>query len=270
VAKGTCFTDYDVKTAGKVCLVGKTVVNQLFPDGSDPIGATIRYKNIPLKIIGILVEKGQNNMGKDQDDIIYLPYTTVQKRILAITHVQMIFASAVSEELSADAEMELTSILRSSHKLSPTDELDFEIRTQAEMLSMMSNVTSMMSMLLSAIAAISLLVGGIGIMNIMYVTVTERTKEIGLRMSIGALNRDILLQFLTESVILSIIGGIIGIFLGIILSYVISYSLSWPFLISYKAISLSFLVCGATGVFFGWYPARKASQLDPIVALRYE
>ncbi|GAB1360113.1 ABC transporter permease [Porphyromonadaceae bacterium] len=268
--RGTLFSDYDVKTAGKVCLIGKTVVDKLFPDGSDPIGATIRFGTIPLKVIGILEEKGQNAMGQDQDDVVYLPYTTVQKRILAITHVQSIYASAQSEELSNVAVEELTSILRRTHKLSPTAEADLDIRTQAEMLSMISNVTGMLTLLLSAIAGISLLVGGIGIMNIMYVTVTERTREIGLRMSIGAPNSSILMQFLVESIILSLIGGLIGIVLGVGISYVASQLLMWPFIISSGAIALAFFVCAATGVFFGWYPARKASQLDPIVALRYE
>ncbi|HBY02891.1 MAG TPA: multidrug ABC transporter substrate-binding protein, partial [Rikenellaceae bacterium] len=211
-----------------------------------------------------------NAMGQDQDNIVYLPYTTVQKRILAITHYHTIFANAVSEERSANAVTEMTNILKRTHKLQPTDEVDFEIRTQAEMLSMISNVTGMLTALLAAIAAISLIVGGIGIMNIMYVTVTERIKEIGLRMAIGALKWDILMQFLTESIIISLIGGIVGILFGILLTFIISSILGWPFIVNIVSILLSFFVCFATGVFFGWYPAKKASQLDPIVALRYE
>jgi len=246
------------------------VVTNLFPDGSNPIGATIRFGKIPLKVIGVLEEKGQNGMGQDQDDVVYLPYTTVQKRILAITHIQTIYASARSEEESADAVTEIKEILNRSHGLTPADKPDYEVRTQAELISMISNVTGMLTILLSAIAGISLLVGGIGIMNIMYVTVTERTKEIGLRMSIGALTHDIMMQFLVESIILSLTGGLIGIIFGVGLSYLASMALSWPFILSGTSIALAFFVCAATGVFFGWYPARRASQLDPIVALRYE
>jgi putative ABC transport system permease protein len=270
LARGTAFTENDVKTAGKVCVIGKTVVTNLFPEGSDPIGTTIRFGKIPLKVIGILEEKGQNAMGQDQDDVVYLPYTTVQKRMLAITHVQTIYASARSEEESADAVSEMKNILSINHNLNPSDEADYDIRTQAELISMISNVTGMLTILLSAIAGISLIVGGIGIMNIMYVTVTERTKEIGLRMSIGALTRDIMMQFLVESIILSLTGGFIGILLGVGISYLASSLLSWPFILSGTSIALAFIVCAATGMFFGWYPARRASQLDPIVALRYE
>ncbi len=270
MSRGTLFSEYDVKTAGKVCVIGKTVVNNLFPDGSDPIGATIRFGKIPLKVIGITEEKGQNAMGQDQDNVVYLPYTTVQKRILAITHIQTIYASAQSEEDSPEAVAELKEILNRSHNLTLTDKPDYEIRTQAELISMISNVTGMLTILLSAIAGISLLVGGIGIMNIMYVTVTERTREIGLRMSIGALNNDIMMQFLVESIILSLTGGLIGIVLGVGISYFASMGLDWPFILSGSSIALAFFVCAATGVFFGWYPARRASQLDPIVALRYE
>lgn len=270
LARGTVFTDYDVKTAGKVCVIGKTVVTNLFPDGTDPIGSTIRFGKIPLKVIGVLEEKGQNGMGQDQDDVVYLPYTTVQKRILAITHVQTIYASARSEEESPDAVAEIKGILSRSHNLSLTDNPDYEIRTQAELISMISNVTGMLTILLSAIAGISLVVGGIGIMNIMYVTVTERTREIGLRMSIGALTKDIMMQFLVESIILSLTGGFFGIVLGVGISFLASTLLSWPFILSGTSIAIAFLVCAATGVFFGWYPARRASQLDPIVALRYE
>jgi len=268
--RGILFSQNDVDNAAKVCIIGKTVVDELFADGTYPVGQFIRFNNIPLKVIGILETKGQNAMGQDQDNIVYLPYTTVQKRILAITHYHSIFANAVSEERSANAVTEMTNILKRTHKLQPTDEVDFEIRTQAEMLSMISNVTGMLTALLAAIAAISLIVGGIGIMNIMYVTVTERIKEIGLRMAIGALKWDILMQFLTESIIISLIGGIVGILFGILLTFIVSSILGWPFIVNIVSILLSFFVCFATGVFFGWYPAKKASQLDPIVALRYE
>ena len=267
---GIMFTEEDVKTYNKVCVVGKTVVDNLFTNGENPIGQVVRFGSIPMKIIGVLESKGQNQMGQDQDDIVLAPYTTVQKRFMAITHFNMMFASATSEEESELAATEITYILRANHKIAEGAEDDFDIRTQEELLSTMSSVTQMLTMLLAAIASISLIVGGIGIMNIMYVTVTERTKEIGLRMAIGAQNRDIMLQFLSESVILSLIGGVIGIILGLILSYALSHILSWPYVVSQTAIMVSFLVCAATGIFFGWYPAKKAANMDPIAALRYE
>ncbi|MDR0507984.1 MAG: FtsX-like permease family protein, partial [Dysgonamonadaceae bacterium] len=208
--------------------------------------------------------------GQDMDDVLIAPYTTLQKRILAITYIHMIMASAQSEETAGLATQEIETILHDSHKLKPAQANDFDVRTQKEMLDMMNSVTGFLTVLLAAIASISLLVGGIGIMNIMYVTVTERIKEIGLRMSIGAKNKDILLQFLCESIILSLIGGIIGILLGLLLSYGASAGLKWPFIVSVPAVGISFLVCAATGIFFGWYPAKKAASLDPINALRYE
>ncbi|NOU48516.1 MAG: FtsX-like permease family protein [Bacteroidales bacterium] len=268
--QGVMFNDDDVRVASKVCIVGKTVTDKLFPDGENPLGKMIRFGNVPFRIIGVLEPKGRNQMGQDQDDIVLAPYTTVQKRILAITHINMIFASAKSEEVSESAATEATQIIRENHELTGTTENDFEVRTQEELLSMMNSVTSMLTILLAAIASISLFVGGIGIMNIMYVTVTERTKEIGLRMAIGAKNRDILLQFLFESIILSLLGGVIGIVLGLLLSYSASTMLGWPFIMSEFAVIGSFLVCAATGVFFGWYPAKRAAQLDPITAIRYE
>lgn len=268
--RGIFFSANDVETAAKVCVIGKTVVDKLFPDGADPIGKTIRFKNIPLRVIGVLEERGQSGMGQDQDNVVYLPYTTVQKRMLAITHFNSIFASAVSEEESENAVAEIKQVMRRAHKLKPADTDDFDIFTQAEMLSMVSNVTGMLTALLASVAAISLLVGGIGIMNIMYVTVTERTKEIGLRMSVGAQKRFVLMQFLSESIILSLIGGVLGILLGIIISYLISLFLNWEFVLNGASVLLAFGVCFIEGIFFGWYPAKKASQLDPIVALRYE
>jgi putative ABC transport system permease protein len=270
LASGTNFTDDDVRQSAKVCIVGKTVVDNLFAAGENPLGKMIRFNKIPLKIVGVLESKGQNQMGQDQDDIVIAPYTTVMKRILAITYLHQIVASAKSESVANAATDEIEAILQKTHKLKAGQDNDFEVRTQAEMLEMMTSVTGFLTILLAAIASISLIVGGIGIMNIMYVTVTERIKEIGLRMSIGAKNRDILLQFLCESIILSLIGGVIGIFLGLLISYVASASLNWPFAVSMFSVGISFLVCAATGIFFGWYPAKKAASLDPIVALRYE
>ena len=270
IENGSNFTDYDVRTYAKVCIVGKTVVDNLFPNGEDPIGKTIRFGKIPFRIVGVLASKGQNQMGQDQDDTVIVPYTTVQKRILAINYLHMIMASAVSEDMAIEAAREIETIIREQHKIKEGQADDFQVRTQQEMLEMLNTVTGFLTALLAAIASISLIVGGIGIMNIMYVTVTERTKEIGLRMSIGARNGDIKLQFLTESTILSLIGGIIGIIFGLALSYGASAILNWPYVASLQAVALSFVVCAATGIFFGWYPAKKAASLDPINALRYE
>lgn len=270
IASGSNFTDEDVREAAKVCIVGQTVVDNLFTNGEDPIGKDIRFGRIPFKIIGVLESKGQNQMGQDQDDVVIAPYTTVQKRILAINYIHRINASAASEDVTSLAVQEIEEVLRVQHKIKAGQQDDFQVRTQQEMLDMMSSISGFLTVLLAAIASISLIVGGIGIMNIMYVTVTERTKEIGLRMSIGAKNRDILLQFLFESTILSLIGGIIGILFGLLLSYVASTLLGWPVIISTPAIIISFLVCTVIGVFFGWYPAKKAASLDPINALRYE
>ncbi|WP_080903939.1 ABC transporter permease [Parabacteroides sp. Marseille-P3160] len=270
LARGSNFTKQDIKSAAKVCIVGKTVVDNLFPDDKNPIGKNIRIDRIPLKIIGILESKGQNQMGQDQDDIVIAPYSTVQKRFLGINYIHTIMASANSENVAILAAEEIESILRKEHKLKTEQENDFQVRTQQEILEMTSSITGLLTILLVAIASISLVVGGIGIMNIMYVTVTERTKEIGLRMSIGAQNKDILFQFLYESIILCLIGGIIGIILGLALSHIIAGALSWPFIVSLPAVGISFLVCTVTGIFFGWYPAKKAASLDPITALRYE
>jgi len=267
---GIAFTDDDVTTADKVCLLGQTVTNNIFTGEENPVGKVIRFNKIPLKVIGVLERKGENTFGQDQDDIILAPYTTVQKRIMAITYIQTIYASATDEKSSDTATKEVSAILRANHKLKYSEEDDFTVRTQAELISTMSSTSQLLTVLLTAIAAISLLVGGIGIMNIMYVSVTERTKEIGLRMAIGARGIDILLQFLTEAILISITGGVIGVVLGITASHLITLFLSWPTLVSESSIILSFMVCAVTGVFFGYYPAQKASRLDPIDALRYE
>jgi len=270
LARGIQYSEEDVRTAAKVCIIGKTVTDNLFPNGEDPLGKTIRFGKIPFKIIGTLIPKGQNAMGQDQDDILLAPYTTVQKRILAIPFIHSILISADDESNVTSVIEDVTSLLRVQHKIRPGVQDDFMVRSQQEMLQMMDSVSGFLTGLLAVIASISLIVGGIGIMNIMYVTVTERIKEIGLRMAIGAKNRDILLQFLTESTILSLIGGVIGIMLGLGLSYIVSNALSWPFIVSVPAVGISFIVCAATGIFFGWFPAMKASSLDPINALRYE
>ncbi|MDR2039494.1 MAG: ABC transporter permease [Bacteroidales bacterium] len=270
MASGSNITERDVETAAKVCIIGKTVANELFPDEEDPLGKVIRFKKIPLKVIGVLESKGQNMMGQDQDDIVIAPYTTVQKRILAINYLHMILASSKSEAVAHQAAEDVQGILREQHKIQAGADDDFEVFTQQQMLDTMNNVTGMLTILLTAIAAISLLVGGIGIMNIMYVTVTERTREIGLRMAIGAKNRNILMQFLAESTILSLIGGVIGLLLGLGLSFAAASLLNWPFIFSTAAAAVSFVVCAAIGIFFGWYPARKAANLDPINALRFE
>lgn len=270
IEDGSMFTERDIKSAAKVCILGQTVIDNLFPDGSNPIGKTIRFNNIPFTVIGRLESKGYNSMGQDQDDVVIAPYTTVMKRILATDYLQMIFASAINEDLTEDAIAEITDILRTSHKLRTSDEDNFTIRSQKELSEMLSSTMDMMTTLLACVAGISLLVGGIGIMNIMYVSVTERTREIGLRMSIGAKGRDILSQFLIESVIISITGGLIGVLIGVGLSMAVKFIMNWPISIQAFSIILSFGVCTVTGVFFGWYPAKKASNLDPIEALRYE
>lgn len=272
INSGEMFTQEDIRTAAKVCVVGKTVVDKLFTDGEDPLGRTIRFGSIPLTIVGVLESKGYNSMGQDQDDCVIAPYTTIQKRVLAITHLQSIFASAISEELTDKATEEMTKILRRNHRIETddTDLDDFEIRSQEELATMMSSMSDIMTILLSCVAGISLIVGGIGIMNIMYVSVTERTKEIGLRMSVGARGKDILFQFLVESIIISIAGGILGIVFGIAVSSFLAIFSTWRISISVFSIILSFLVCSIVGIFFGWYPAKKAARLNPIEAIRYE
>lgn len=270
VGEGEMFTENDIRSAAKVCVVGKSVVDELFTNGESPLGQTIRLDKIPFRIIGVLVSKGYNSMGQDQDDLILAPYTTIQKRVLAITYLQGIYCSALSEGATDEAVTEMTEILRRNHKLAETADDDFEIRSQEELSTMLSSTTEMMTVLLACIAGISLLVGGIGIMNIMYVSVTERTREIGLRMSIGAKGRHILLQFLIEAVIISVMGGVIGVLLGVGASAAIGYLAGWPVYVQGYSVVLSFAVCTVTGIFFGWYPAQKASRLDPIEAIRYE
>ncbi len=270
VAEGEMFTEADVKTAAKVCVLGKTLVDNLFPDGTDPIGKVVRFGSIPLTIIGVLDEKGYNTMGQDQDDLALVPYTTVMKRMLAIDYIQGMQASAVDENLTDITIDQITDILRQSHKLRADQPDNFTIRSMQELAEMISSTSSMMTVLLAAVAGISLLVGGIGIMNIMIVSVTERTREIGLRMSIGATGRDIMTQFLIEAVIISVTGGIIGILLGALATWMIEIFANWPVQIEPFSVVLSFVVCTVIGVIFGFYPAAKASNLDPIEAIRYE
>ncbi|HNT94086.1 MAG: ABC transporter permease [Bacteroidales bacterium] len=270
VVSGRNITDSEADGSAKVCLVGRTVADELFGEGIDPTGETIRFKNIPFRIIGVLEEKGQNSFGQDQDDVMIAPYTTVQKRILAQTHIQSIQMSAGSAEESDLAEAQVEEVLRRTHRLRENEDNDFEIRSQEELATTMTSVTEILTILLGAIAGISLLVGGIGIMNIMYVSVTERTREIGLRMSIGGRSVDILLQFLIESILLSVFGGLIGIVIGFAASAVVEAFTSWPISVMWSSVILAFVVCTVIGVFFGWYPARRASELDPIDALRFE
>ena len=270
VEDGDMFTEQDIQTAAKVCVVGKTVVDNLFPDGSNPVGKVIRFQKLPFRIVGVLESKGYNSMGMDQDDLILAPYTTIQKKVLAITHLQGITFSALKEEYTDQAIDEISEILRRNHKLKESDDDDFTIRSQQELSTMLTSTTDMMTVLLAAVAGISLLVGGIGIMNIMYVSVTERTREIGLRMSIGAKGIDILAQFLIESILISVTGGLIGVVFGVGAALVVNGVAHFPIYIQPWSVILSFAVCTVTGVFFGWYPAKKAAQLDPIEAIRYE
>ena len=270
IAQGEMFTEEDIRTAAKVCVIGSTIVENLFPDGTDPIGKVIRFSQVPLRVVGILESKGYNSMGMDQDDVVLAPYSTVMKRLLAQTYLSGVFASAITEDMTDEAVDEISRILRREHKLKETDDDDFTIRTQQELSSMLNTTTDLMTTLLACIAGISLVVGGIGIMNIMYVSVTERTREIGLRMSVGARGIDILSQFLIESVLISITGGLIGVILGCGASYIIKTVANWPVYVQPWSVLLSFAVCTFTGVFFGWYPAKKAACLDPIEALRYE
>ena len=271
VEEGDMFTEEDIRTSAKVCVIGKTVADNLFTKGEDPVGRVIRFKSIPFRVVGVLKSKGYNTFGMDQDNLILAPYTTVMKRIMAITYLNNISVSALTEEHTEQAIEELTTLLRQSHKLREgIDEDNFNIHSQKEMMEMMNSTADVMTTLLLCVACISLIVGGIGIMNIMYVSVTERTKEIGLRMSVGARGIDILAQFLIEAILLSITGGIIGVVVGCLISNAVESIAQWPVSIQPWSIMLSFAVCTFTGIFFGWYPAKKAANLDPIEALRYE
>lgn len=270
VKDGEMFTDEEVRSSAKVCVIGKTVADNLFTNGEDPVGKVIRFNKIPFRVVGVLESKGYNSFGMDQDDVVLAPYTTVMKRILLVTYLQGINASAVTEDMTDLAIEDITSILRENHKLKASDEDNFTIRSQQEMAEMMNSTSDTMTVLLLVVACISLVVGGIGIMNIMYVSVTERTKEIGLRMSVGARGIDILNQFLIESVLLSVTGGLIGVIVGVGAAVGINVFAHWPIQIQPWSVLLSFAVCSATGIFFGWYPAKKAASLDPIEAIRYE
>ncbi len=270
VEDGEMFGNDEIRTAAKVCLVGKTVVDNLFPGGEDPVGRVIRFKSIPFRIVGVLKSKGYNSFGMDQDDVVLAPYTTVMKRILSVTYLEGINASAITEGLTEEAIQEVTDLLRESHKIKEGEKDNFTIRSQQELASMMNSTSDTMTILLLVVACISLIVGGIGIMNIMYVSVTERTKEIGLRMSVGARGIDILSQFLIEAILLSVTGGLIGVVVGIGAAWGINIFAHWPIQIQPWSVLLSFAVCTLTGIFFGWYPAKKAARLDPIEAIRYE
>ena len=270
VAKGEMFSDQDMKMAAKVCVVGQTIVDNLFKNGEDPLGQVIRFDKIPFRIIGVLAPKGYNSMGRDQDDIIVAPFTTIQKRLLAIPYMHGIYASVVDEKYTAKVIQEITGVLRQTRGISGVQEDDFNVRSLEEMSAILTMATKVLTILLACIGGISLLVGGIGIMNIMYVSVTERTREIGLRMSIGAKGRHILFQFLIEAVIISVSGGIIGVLFGVGAALALRSLLGWPVSVLLYSVVISFLVCTFTGVFFGWYPARKASRLNPIDAIRYE
>lgn len=270
VKDGEMFTDEEVRSSAKVCVIGKTVADNLFTNGEDPVGKVIRFNKIPFRVVGVLESKGYNSFGMDQDDVVLAPYTTVMKRILSVTYLQGINASAVTEDMTDLAIEDITTILRENHKLKASDDDNFTIRSQQEMAEMMNSTSDTMTVLLLVVACISLVVGGIGIMNIMYVSVTERTKEIGLRMSVGARGIDILNQFLIESVLLSVTGGLIGVIVGIGAAVGINVFAHWPIQIQPWSVLLSFAVCSVTGIFFGWYPAKKAASLDPIEAIRYE
>lgn len=270
VSQGDMFTDQDIATSAKVCVIGKTIVDNLFTNQEDPIGKVVRFGKVPFTVVGVLEPKGYNSMGQDQDAVVLAPFTTIQKRVSNITYLNGIYASAKEERLTSKAIDDIVDVLRQTHKIKEDGELDFSVRSQEELSSMMTSTTDMLTVLLACIASISLLVGGIGIMNIMYVSVTERTREIGLRMSVGARGIDILAQFLIEAILISVTGGLIGVLFGVGASYGLSALLGWPVYVQPYSVILSFLVCTITGVFFGWYPAKRASELDPIEAIRYE
>ena len=269
VDRGVFFGESDVRASAKVCVLGSTVANALF-QGQDPVGQTVRIKNFPFRVIGVLETKGGSTMGQDQDDVVVAPYTTVMRLLKKTTKIDMFMASAVSRSAVADAQQEIDALLRQRHRIGPGQDADFMIRSQQEIAQTADQTSKTLSLLLASAASISLLVGGIGIMNIMLVSVTERTREIGIRMAIGAKGRDILTQFLIEALTLSIAGGAIGVTLGIAASRVLAWKAQWPIVLSPAAVGLAFGFSAAIGVFFGFYPARKASRLDPIEALRYE
>jgi putative ABC transport system permease protein len=269
VEYGEFFSEQDVKAAAKVCVLGRTVADNLFPESS-PVGQTIRIRNIPFKVVGVLSKKGQNAMGQDQDDIILAPYTTVLRRMSHFPFLRQILVSATSPSSIAAAQTQISELLRMRHKIAPYDSDDFTIRNQTDLAATATATTEILTYLLASIASVSLLVGGIGIMNIMLVSVTERTREIGIRMSVGARGRDILTQFLIEALVLSLLGGILGILFGVIGSSAISSFAKWPTIITAFSVVLSFGFSIAIGIFFGFYPARKAALLNPIDALRYE
>ncbi|MBI5867516.1 MAG: ABC transporter permease [candidate division Zixibacteria bacterium] len=269
VEYGEFYTDQDIRSAAKVCVLGKTVADNLFPDAS-PVGQTIRIRSVPFKVVGVLKAKGQNAMGQDQDDIILAPYTTVARRLSWWPNLRQILVSATSSSGIAAAQSQITELLRMRHKIAPYDADDFTIRNQADLATAATATTDILTYLLASVAGVSLLVGGIGIMNIMLVSVTERTREIGIRMSVGARSRDILTQFLIEALVLSLLGGTTGIILGIVGSRVITGIVNWPTIISVFSILLAFGFSIGIGIFFGFYPARKAALLNPIDALRYE
>jgi putative ABC transport system permease protein len=269
VENGSNFTEQDESSAARVCLLGKTIVDNLFP-GQDPIGQEIRIKNAPWRVIGVLKSKGQTGMGQDQDDIVIAPYTTVQKKLRGITFIQSIMVSAVSQAASSTAQSQIEELMRQRHRIKPGDDDDFTVRNLSDMAELANSSNQTMTMLLASIAFVSLVVGGIGVMNIMLVSVTERTREIGIRMAVGATGGDIQFQFLTEAVVLAVFGGILGILAGIATSKLIADSLGWPTLVSTTAIGMAFTFAGAIGIGAGWYPALKASRLDPIDALRFE
>lgn len=270
IESGEVWSMTEDKSGAKVCVVGHTVSTNLFGEDADPVGRMIRVNNIPFKIVGIFEAKGQNAFGQDQDDIVIAPFNTVQSRMLTITYVNTIMVSAKTEDLIPEATDEITQVLKERHRLGPSEDPDFTIRSQADISSAATATSSILTILLATIASIALLVGGIGIMNIMLVSVTERTREIGIRMGVGARGRDVLLQFLIEALMISLIGGLLGIGLGILASNIITNIMNWPVTITVQSILLAFLFSTAIGIFFGWYPARKAARLNPIDALRYE
>jgi len=269
VATGSFFSDADVRTAGRVIVIGQTLADNLYP-GADPIGQDIRVMNLPFRVVGVMARKGQDPQGRDQDDVAFAPYSTVQKKILGRDRIQIAFVSAISQDATYTAQSQITDLLRQRHKLGGNEPADFTVRNMTDVAEAANETSKTMTILLACIAGVSLLVGGIGIMNIMLVSVTERTREIGIRMAIGARSSAVRSQFLIESIVLSLMGGAVGIVLGVVLSLAIPAFLGWPTLVSMMAIIGSVLFSAAVGIFFGYYPARKAASLDPIEALRYE